>query len=87
MKNHNEVEINSMQESRFTPEVIGDIFSYHAPSAEQLPKYEAIRSAARKFAEVLVANTPASADQTTAIRKLRDCVMTANAAIATHGKY
>jgi hypothetical protein len=47
---------------------------------------EAIRSAARTFAEVLIANTPLSADQTAAVRKLRECVMTANASIALGGK-
>lgn len=76
-----------MPESRFTPDVLADIFSYHAPTPEQLPKYDMIRSAAREFAKILVSNTPASADQTAAIRLLRECVMTANAAIATGGKY
>lgn len=76
-----------MADSRFTPDVIADIFTYHAPSPDQLPKYEAIRTAAREFAQVLISNTPASADQTAAIRLLREAVMTANQAIATGGKY
>jgi hypothetical protein len=61
------------------------LFKYHAPTPEQLPKYEAIRAAAKVFAEVLVANTPASADQTAALRKIREAVMTANASIAIEG--
>lgn len=61
---------------------VDHIFKYHAPSAEQLPKYETIRSKAREFARVLIENTPESADQTAAIRLLRECVMTANASIA-----
>lgn len=62
------------------------IFTYHAPTEEQLPKYQAIRCAALEFAEVVVRNTPASADQTAAVRKIREAVMTANAAIALNGQ-
>lgn len=65
-----------------TPEEIENVFSYHAPKGDQPARYEAIRTAAKEFALVLVANTPKSADQTAAIRKLRECVMTANASIA-----
>ena len=61
---------------------IENLFSYHAPSGDQAARYEAIRSAARHMAAIIVANTPEGADQTTAIRKLRECVMTANASIA-----
>ena len=61
-------------------------FSYHSPRNDQLPKYESIRSAARHFAEVIVANTPASADQTAAVRLIREATMTANAAIACEGE-
>ncbi len=62
------------------------LFKHHSPTAEQLSKYEAIRLAAKEFAKVVLANSPASADQTAAIRKLRECVMTANAAIALNGR-
>lgn len=65
-----------------TPEEIENVFSYHAPTGDQPARYEAIRAAAKSFALVLVANTPKSADQTAAIRKLRESVMTANASIA-----
>ena len=68
-------------------EAIDDIFSYHAPTPEQLPRYDKIREGARVFARVLIDNTPRSPDQTAAIRKLRECVMTANAAVALDGKY
>ncbi len=77
-----------MFESRYTEAVINDVFSYHRPQPVQLPKYDNIREGAREFAKILVANTPASADdQTTAMRKLREAVMTANASIALEGKY
>lgn len=61
-------------------------FTYHAPNAEQLPKYQAIREAALKFAQVVVENTPPSADQTAAIRKIREATFTANASIACNGE-
>ena len=61
-------------------------FTYHVPTPGQPEKYAAIRASARAFAQVIVDNTPASADQTTAIRKIREAAMPANAAIACGGK-
>lgn len=61
---------------------VEEIFTYHAPWPDQIPKYEAIRAGAKEFARILLENTPESEDQTAAIRKLRESVMTANAAIA-----
>lgn len=57
-------------------------FTYHSPSGNQPERYEAIRSKAKELARVILDNTPPSADQTAAFRKLRECVMTANASIA-----
>ena len=71
----------------FTIEAIADIFTYHSPTPDQVPKYERLRTAARDFATVLVDCTPSSADQTAALRLLRQAVMTANASIALEGKY
>jgi hypothetical protein len=64
---------------------IEDLFTYHAPEGGQPAQYEAIRAKAKELAHVIVANTPPSADQTAAIRKLREAVMTANASIALKG--
>lgn len=61
-------------------------FTYHKPEGDQPAKYEAIRAAGHQFAEVILAATPPSADQTAAIRKIREAVMTANAAIACEGR-
>jgi hypothetical protein len=66
----------------FTADEIQKLFTYHAPKPGQPERYEAIRSAARNLATVIVENTPSSADQSAAIRYLRECVMTANASIA-----
>lgn len=65
---------------------IETMFTYHPPQGDQPERYQAIRDAAKKFAMVVADNTRKGPDQTAAIRKLRECVMTANAAIALEGK-
>lgn len=65
--------------------IIEELFTYHSPDAEQQIRYETIRDAAKHLALVILKNTPRGADQTAAIRKLREAVMTANAAIALRG--
>lgn len=57
-------------------------FTYHAPKDDQSERYVRIREAAKALALVILNTTPSNPDQTAAIRKLRECVMTANAAIA-----
>jgi len=71
----------------FTTEQIDDIFSYHSPQGDQPTQYALIRNKAKELANVIIANMPSSADQTAAIRLLRQCVMTANASIALDGKF
>jgi hypothetical protein len=66
-------------------DAIENLFTYHAPTDEQKLHYVAIRSKAMELARLIDAHCPASPDRTTAIRRLRECVMTANAAIATGG--
>jgi hypothetical protein len=63
---------------------LDNLFSYHAPKGDQNYRYEQIRDAAKQLAKTIVENTPKSADQTAAIRKVREAMMTANAAIATN---
>lgn len=63
-----------------------EIFRHHPPTPEQVVKYEKLRAAALAFAETIVELTPPCPDQTTAVRHVRDAVMTANAAIALGGK-
>ena len=62
------------------------IFRYHAPTEAQVPKYNELRAAAHKFAEVIVRRVPPGADQAAAVRKVREAVMTANAGIALDGR-
>jgi hypothetical protein len=81
-----EKQLAEMQRPAFGTEAwLGDVFSYHAPSPEQIVQYQRIREGAKEFAKVILENTPRSADQTAAIRKVREAVMTANASIALRG--
>jgi hypothetical protein len=70
----------------YTREQLKDIFTYHAPDADQAVAYEKLRNAAYDFSVALLELTPTCADQTVAVRKLRESVMIANAAIARHGR-
>lgn len=65
-----------------TDQDIDNWFTYYPPNDSQKDRYIAIRSIAKELAKKIIDYTPPSADQTAAIRKLRECVMTANAAIA-----
>jgi hypothetical protein len=67
-------------------EQLDNWFVYHAPKEGQPAAYEELRAAGKAFAEAIVRLTPASADQTAAIRKVREAVATANFAIACEGK-
>jgi hypothetical protein len=60
--------------------------SHHALEAGQAEKFEAIRTAATVFAQVVCDCTSPSADQTAALRKIREAAYTANGAIAGGGK-
>lgn len=66
--------------------LIQNWFIYHAPTSDQLVAYEKLRNAAKDFANAINEIVPDSADKTAAIRKVREAVMTANAAIACGGK-
>jgi len=66
-------------------EILAELFKYHPPTPETLPKYAAINQAAKNFAEVVLQNCPSSADRSAAIRLIRDARMTANASVALNG--
>ena len=57
-------------------------FRYHAPKNDQPERYVRIREAGLNLAEVINKCCPESPDKSAAIRKVREAVMTANAAIA-----
>lgn len=68
-----------------TPEALKEWFTYHSPEGDDPQKYQAIREAGFALAKTIVDNTPPCADQTAAVRKVREATMTANAAIACKG--
>lgn len=65
-----------------TSALIENWFTYHAPNEEQQKRYVELRASAKLMAYAIVNNTKPSADQSAALRLLRECVMTANASIA-----
>lgn len=69
------------------PADIEELFTYHPPHADQIPKYTAIRDGAKTFAKILMEHLPECADRSAAIRKLRECVHMANAAVALDPEY
>lgn len=78
--------ISAQNGCAYDPEyVLRELFTYHPVRLGQEPKYTAVRTAARHFAEVILQNVPHCSDRSTAIRKIREAVMTANAAIALDG--
>lgn len=61
---------------------LDNLFDHHAPMGDQAERYGRIRKAAKEFAATVLANTVNCADQTAAIRKIREAMMAANATIA-----
>ena len=60
-------------------------FRYHAPKPEQVETYNWIRDQAREFAQTLVDNVPEGRELSTALTRLEEAVMHANAGIARGG--
>ena len=65
-----------------TQEHLDEWFMSHELTKEQQVTCRQIRTRGRQLAETILELTPACADQTAAIRKVREAVMTANAAVA-----
>lgn len=76
------------QSSAYDPTAfLNDLFSYHPPRHDQIPKYQAIRSAAKHLAEIIITNTRDCGDRERAITLLRQSVHMANAAVAMDGRF
>lgn len=58
-------------------------FKYHEPTTGQNEAYRELREKGLELAETILRVVPEGADQSDAIRKVRESVMTANAGIAT----
>lgn len=57
-------------------------FTYHPPKEGQPERYVAIRDKAKEFALLIEMSCPDSRERDTAIDRLDECVMWANASIA-----
>ena len=58
------------------------LFTYHPPTGDQNKRYMLLRVSARSFATTILTCCSPSADTSAAVRKVREALMTANAAIA-----
>lgn len=61
-------------------------FTYHPPKPGQPETYTKIRQRARELVELIVEMTPKSREQSTAVTRVEEAVMWANAAIARRSK-
>lgn len=61
---------------------IDNMFTYHPPTPNDVVAHEDIRAAGRLTARAIVELAPPSRERSTAIAKLREAIMWANAAIA-----
>jgi hypothetical protein len=62
------------------------VFSHHTATPAKLADYDAIHAGAKRFAEIIIAHTPAGEDRATALRLLRESTMIACAGIALDGR-
>jgi len=69
-----------------TPEELDCRFTHHKPAEGQSEKYGAIRAKARELAELIIEATPESREQSTAVTKVEEACMWANAAVARRGQ-
>jgi hypothetical protein len=83
--NQEQVQTNMCARAESPEETIDYLFTFH-DDPDKTPHYIEIREAAKTFAKVLIRHCPGCADRTTAIRKVREAVMTANAAVALSGR-
>lgn len=61
---------------------LDNVFTYHPPTGDQIARYADLRSTGRLLATSIDAHCPPSPERSTAIAKVREAVMWANAAIA-----
>lgn len=80
-----EPEMGQEMRLRTEDEMVEELFTYHAPDFSQQQQYAQVRAAAKTLALTILGACPPCADRSDAIRKVREAVMTANAAIALRG--
>lgn len=57
-------------------------FTYHPPTHDQASRYTQLRAAAKQLAELIDENCPDSREKSSALTKLQESIMWANASIA-----
>ena len=67
--------------NKITTENLPDIYSYHNEEWK-IPHYHDIRQYGKLLSIAVITNTPDCVDRSTALRKIREAVMFANAAVA-----
>jgi hypothetical protein len=67
----------------FDPEYV---FSHHDATPEKLARYDAIHTAAKQFAAVLLEQVPECSDRHAALRLLRETSMLACSAVSLDGR-
>lgn len=70
-----------------TDEQLKDVFSYHAPTAEQREVYDQINAGFLGCAQLLNAVLPDGPGKTVAIRKLSEARMQANHCASLEGRF
>jgi len=60
-----------------TPEHLDSWFTFHPPTDDQVDQFSEISESAKALARMIIAVSPAGADQMVAIRLLRECTVSA----------
>jgi len=60
-----------------TPAHLDSWFTFYPPTDDQVGQYSEISESAKALARVIIAASPAGADQMAAIRLLRECTVSA----------
>lgn len=68
--------------NKITLDNVDDLFTYHSPTAEQIPRFKRINKAAHALAVAILTDAPDCADRSSALRLVRQARMEANSAIA-----
>jgi len=63
-----------------------DVCEYKPPKTEMLPKFARLRVMAKSFLCEIGQQCPPCSDRTSAIRKVREALMAANAAVVLEGR-
>lgn len=61
---------------------LDSVFTYHPPTEDQIPRYETLRATGRVMAQVIAELVPPGPERSTALARVREAVMWANAGIA-----